>query len=68
VRIQDDRKHRVVSAGVYGFVRHPMYLGGILMFLGAPLFLGSAWGAVAGCALSLLLMARIVGEERMLGE
>ena len=24
VRIQDDRKQRVVSTGVYGFVRHPM--------------------------------------------
>ena len=36
VRIQEDRKQRVVSSGIYGFVRHPMYLGGILMFLGAP--------------------------------
>jgi protein-S-isoprenylcysteine O-methyltransferase Ste14 len=43
-----------------------MYLGGILMFLGAPLLLGSSFGLIAGLALTILLMARVVGEERML--
>ena len=52
VRIQEERKQRVVSTGVYGFVRHPMYLGGILMFLGAPLLLGSLYGILAGLALT----------------
>jgi protein-S-isoprenylcysteine O-methyltransferase Ste14 len=66
VRIQEDRKQRVVSTGVYGFVRHPMYLGGILMFIGAPLLLGSLWGVLAGLVLTMLLMARIIGEEGML--
>jgi len=34
---------------VYGFVRHPMYLGAVLLFSGAPLLLGSAVGlAIAG--------------------
>jgi protein-S-isoprenylcysteine O-methyltransferase Ste14 len=66
VRIQEDRKQRVVSTGVYGFVRHPMYLGGILMFTGAPLLLGSLYGVLAGLALTILLMARILGEEEML--
>jgi protein-S-isoprenylcysteine O-methyltransferase Ste14 len=66
VRIQEERRQRVVSTGVYGVVRHPMYLGGILMFLGAPLLLGSFWGFIAGCALTILLMARVVGEEEML--
>jgi len=67
VRIQDDRQHRVVSTGVYGFVRHPMYLGAILMFTGAPLLLGSWYGLLPGLALTVLLMARIHGEEAMLG-
>jgi protein-S-isoprenylcysteine O-methyltransferase Ste14 len=43
-----------------------MYLGGILMFAGAPLLLGSYYGLLAGLALTLLLMARIRGEEAML--
>jgi protein-S-isoprenylcysteine O-methyltransferase Ste14 len=66
VRIQAERKHRVVSTGVYGFVRHPMYLGAILMMLGTPLLLGSRYGVLLGAALTLLIAARIVGEEKML--
>jgi protein-S-isoprenylcysteine O-methyltransferase Ste14 len=66
VRIQSERKQQVVSTGVYGFVRHPMYLGATLMFVGGPLLLGSAWGLLVGAALVLLLMFRIVGEEKLL--
>jgi protein-S-isoprenylcysteine O-methyltransferase Ste14 len=66
VRIQDDRNQKVISGGVYGFVRHPMYLGATLMFIGAPLLLGSMYGILAGLALVVFLMARIVGEEEML--
>lgn len=68
VRIQEDRGQKLVSTGVYAIVRHPMYLGGVLMFLGTPLLLGSVWGFVAGLALAVLLMARIIGEEAMLVE
>lgn len=66
VRIQDDRKQMLVSTGVYGFVRHPMYLGGGLMFLGTPLLLGSIYGFIAGLVLTVLLMGRTLGEEAML--
>ena len=33
VRLQDDRGQEVVSTGVSGFVRHPMYLGAALFFI-----------------------------------
>jgi protein-S-isoprenylcysteine O-methyltransferase Ste14 len=66
VRIQTERGHRLVSTGVYGFVRHPMYLGAILMFLGGPLLLGSIWGVAVGIALALLLVVRIGNEEELL--
>jgi len=66
IRIQAERKQHVVSTGVYGFVRHPMYLGAILHLIGAPLLLGSLYGVVAGAALLLLLAGRIIGEEKML--
>jgi protein-S-isoprenylcysteine O-methyltransferase Ste14 len=66
VRIQEERKQRVVSSGVYRFVRHPMYLGGIFLFIGTPLLLGSMYGVLIGVLISFLLVTRIVGEERML--
>jgi protein-S-isoprenylcysteine O-methyltransferase Ste14 len=68
VRIQTERRHRVVSTGVYGFVRHPMYLGAVSMFVGTPLLLGSVVGLGLTAAMTLLLAFRIVGEERSLAE
>jgi protein-S-isoprenylcysteine O-methyltransferase Ste14 len=66
VRVQTERRQQVVSRGVYGFVRHPMYLGASLMFVGGPLLLGSACGLLVGLALVLLLVVRIGVEERLL--
>jgi len=66
VRIQTDRDHRVISTGPYRYVRHPMYLGLILMILGWPLILGS-WLAlgVAGFLVALLVV-RTALEDRTL--
>jgi protein-S-isoprenylcysteine O-methyltransferase Ste14 len=66
VRIQSERKQRVVSTGVYGLVRHPMYLGMVLMFAGAPLLLGSRLGLAAAAAITVVLAVRIHREERLL--
>jgi len=66
VKIQRERGHRVVSTGPYAHVRHPMYAGGLLMFVGMPLQLGS-WLGLAAVALLLPLLAfRVVMEERTL--
>jgi protein-S-isoprenylcysteine O-methyltransferase Ste14 len=51
---------------VYGFVRHPLYLGCLLMMLGAPLLLGSVYGLMIALIGLVLVMARIGGEEKML--
>lgn len=68
VRIQTERKQRVVSTGVYGFVRHPMYLGGVLYLIGAPLLLGSKYGILIGAIMVFFIVVRIIGEEKMLVE
>lgn len=66
VRIQHERGQRVVSSGVYQIVRHPMYLGAACMFIGAPILLRSTAGVAVGVALSSILAARILIEERLL--
>src|SRR5215469_8571979 len=44
VRVQEERGQTVISTGPYHLVRHPMYAGGLFMFLGTPLLLGSWYG------------------------
>lgn len=66
VRIQKERKQRVISTGVYGVVRHPMYLGAVFMMFGAPLLLGSLAGLIIAALALSVLVGRITGEESML--
>jgi protein-S-isoprenylcysteine O-methyltransferase Ste14 len=66
VKLQQERGHRVVSTGPYAMVRHPMYAGGALMFVGFPLLLGSWWGQLGTLAMILLLAVRISREEQVL--
>jgi protein-S-isoprenylcysteine O-methyltransferase Ste14 len=56
----------LVSTGLYGVVRHPMYLGGLIMLIGTPLALDSYWGLVVLVPALLALAARIRDEEEML--
>lgn len=57
---------RVVDTGLYGIVRHPMYLATLLMFLPMPLILGSFWGLLAFAAYPVIIVVRIIGEEKLL--
>ena len=56
----------LVATGPYALVRHPMYAGAIVMLLGVPLALGSAWALVPFAALAGLIVVRLLDEERLL--
>ncbi len=66
VRIQGERGHRVITTGPYAIVRHPMYVGLILVLAGAPLFLGSGWAFLPVGIVCLGLVIRAALEDRML--
>jgi len=66
VRIQTERGQHVIDTGVYGFVRHPMYLGASLWFVGGALLLRSVCGLLVVLAILGLLILRIFGEEKLL--
>lgn len=66
VRVEADQP--LVSTGLYGLVRHPMYTGAAIMMLGTPLALDSLWGLLGVLASAPVIAARIRDEERMLVE
>lgn len=57
---------KVISSGPYALVRHPMYFGTLIMFLGVPLALDSYWGLLFVLVDIPILMLRIGDEETML--
>jgi protein-S-isoprenylcysteine O-methyltransferase Ste14 len=65
VELASDQK--VISSGPYGWVRHPMYAGGLVMLLGIPVALGSWWGLLVATAIIPALIWRLIDEERFLG-
>jgi protein-S-isoprenylcysteine O-methyltransferase Ste14 len=58
----------VVSTGLYGIVRHPMYVGALIMMAGMPLALGSYWGLLTLVPGVFVFAARIADEEKALRE
>ena len=68
VRVQKERAQTVISTGPYRYVRHPMYTGACLFFLGTALLLGSWYGVLCTPAFIGLFAVRAVLEERLLRE
>jgi protein-S-isoprenylcysteine O-methyltransferase Ste14 len=65
VQDQTGQGQVIVETGVYRLVRHPIYLGNLLLSGGAPLWLGSYAGALIGVGVVLVMtVGRIVIEER----
>lgn len=66
VRIQDDRGHSVISSGPYGFVRHPMYVGLILLHVSMSLILGSVATLALAAVIAMLIFWRTAFEDQTL--
>jgi protein-S-isoprenylcysteine O-methyltransferase Ste14 len=66
VRIQSERGHKVVDAGPYRYVRHPMYVAIVIMHVAAPLILGSMWALALAAPIAILFVVRTALEDRTL--
>ncbi|MCX6071857.1 MAG: isoprenylcysteine carboxylmethyltransferase family protein, partial [Chloroflexi bacterium] len=64
--VEVEQRQRVITTGPYSLVRHPMYLAVLLMYGCSPLALGSAWAMIVVAILPIVLLARIVNEEKVL--
>lgn len=66
VRIQHDREQIVISNGPYRYIRHPGYLGIMLMVSSMALALGSVWALLPAALVSVLLFIRTALEDQTL--
>ena len=64
--IEVQEGQQVVSTGLYGIVRHPMYAVTLVLFLSMPLVLGSALAFIVFLAYPFIIMKRIRNEEEVL--
>ena len=66
VRLQRERGQHVISTGPYVFVRHPGYVGALMMFAGIALALGSWWALVPAAIAGAILVLRTSWEDALL--
>ena len=64
IEIQEGQK--IVTTGLYGIVRHPMYAVTIWLFLSIPLVLGSWWSLLCFLPYIPVIVIRIINEEKLL--
>ena len=64
IEVQEGQK--VVETGLYGIVRHPMYAVTVWLFLSIPLVLGSFWSLLCFAHYPILIIVRILNEEKVL--
>jgi len=66
--IEVNSEHKVISTGPYAIIRHPMYLGAIIMLFGTPLALGSWWGLLVFIPMVFIIGWRLIDEEKFLSQ
>jgi protein-S-isoprenylcysteine O-methyltransferase Ste14 len=66
VKHQEERQQTVIATGVYSIVRHPMYAGSVLVWVGIPLWLESYAAALLASVPIATVALRTIFEERFL--
>ncbi len=66
--VEVQRGQKVIDTGLYGVIRHPMYTATILMFLAAPLVMGSVVSFIICLVYPVIITARLKNEEKVLEE
>ncbi len=64
--VEVEQQQRVITTGPYSFVRHPLYLAVTLIYGFSPLALGSYWALIPVALFLVVLVARILNEEKVL--
>lgn len=67
-RVEVMEGQKVISNGLYGIVRHPMYTSTVIMFLSMPMVIGSWWAFAVMTPYVWIIVQRIKDEEELLNE
>jgi protein-S-isoprenylcysteine O-methyltransferase Ste14 len=68
VEVQRERGHKVITTGPYRYIRHPMYVGLIILLYSIPVALGSLWTLIPASVPTLLFVIRTHFEDKTLYE
>ena len=66
IEVQENQK--VISTGLYGIVRHPMYFATLILFISMPIVLGSVVALPIFLLYPFIIAGRIKSEEKLLSE
>ena len=64
--IEVEKGQKVIDTGPYAFIRHPLYLSNLIIYLGTPIALGSFWALIAILPLPVVIIFRLLDEEKTL--
>lgn len=64
--VEVESNQKVISSGLYSIIRHPMYLGSLMLYIFSPLALGSYWALIPAIFIVPVIVARIKNEETIL--
>ena len=67
-KVEVQEGQHVVDTGLYGIVRHPMYAVTLWLFLSIPLVLGSWYALICFAVYPILIVVRLLNEEKVLTE
>ena len=65
-KIEVTKDQKIISTGLYGIVRHPMYSSTVFLFLSIPVILGSWFSLICFAFYPIVIVVRIIDEEKIL--
>ncbi len=66
--IEKTEKQKLVTSGIYGIVRHPLYLSGLLILVGTNVYFSNRWAWLVTTLMLIVILFRIPIEEKHLKE
>lgn len=66
--IEKTQKQKLVTSGIYGIIKHPLYLSGLLILVGTNVYFGSKWAWLATTLVLIAILLRIPIEQKHLRE